>query len=329
MTNSPPGWPRVSVVVPCKDMGAYVGQAIQSALSQTRPPYEIIVVDDGSTDNTCDVVRGFPAGVKLLPGPGRGSAISRNIAILAATGEYIAFLDADDLWYPQHLELQITQMLQEGRAFSFSDFHRAADPSLPGQSMHAGYTQVAEGQVFSRLLRENFVPTSSGVVRRDLLALTGLFKPQLRGGQDFDLWLRIARESEFTWLRPCLVFLRHHSGNITGSSKYPYFHVRVWEEIRREHTDCDGNDRLYIRHRLGLAEYNAGRHAIRQQDFAKARGYLFRAALHGYNLLVSVPWLLISCAPSVLISTLLRAKRRLLPSGTNPSESAKRASSEA
>lgn len=316
MTGAGVAWPTVSVVVPCKNMGEYVGPAIESALSQTRPPHEIIVVDDGSTDNTRDVVRRFGDKVKLLPGPGRGSAISRNIAILAATGEYIAFLDADDLWYPQHLELQISRMLAEARDFSFSDFHRTSDPAQPGQPMHTGYTQVAEGKVFSQLLRENFVPTSSGIVRKELLAHTGLFKPHLRGGQDFDLWLRIARHTEFTWLRPPLVFLRHHGGNITSSSSYPYFHVRVWEEIRREHLDCERSDLRYIRHRLGLAQYNAGRHAIREQQFPRARSYLLGAVAHRYNWLVSLPWLMISCAPHTLISTMLKLKRRIWRSGS-------------
>jgi glycosyltransferase involved in cell wall biosynthesis len=304
-------WPTVSVVVPCKNMGAYVGDAIRSALSQTRPPFEIIVVDDGSSDDTREVVQAFGPPVKLLHGPGRGSAISRNIAILAAKGEYIAFLDADDLWYPRHLELQIERMRSEGRAFSFSDFHRTADPAQPGAGMHAGYSQLSEGKVFTNLLRENFVPTSSAIVRKDLLAETGLFKPQLRGGQDFDLWLRIARRAEFTWLRPCLVFLRHHEGNISSSSNYPYMNVRLWEEIRREHADCDPADRRYIRRRLASEEYSTGRHAIREQKFSLARGYFRRAVVHGHHWFASVPWLLVSCAPAPLVSLLLRAKRAM------------------
>lgn len=318
MTAVRADWPTVSVVVPCKNMAAYVGAAIDSALAQTRPPYEIIVIDDGSTDDTRDVVSRFGGSVKLLDGPGRGSAISRNVGILAATGEFIAFLDADDLWYPQHLELQITRMLREGRDFSFSDFHRTTDPSEPGAGMHAGYTQVAEGHVFSNLLRENFVPTSSGIVRRSLLAHTGLFKPHLRGGQDFDLWLRIARRAEFTWLRPCLVFLRHHAGNITGSSNYPYYHALVWEEIRREHADCEPNDLHYIRYRLGRAEYDAGRHAIRQEEFGKARRYLFMSILHRYKWWVSVPWLVVSCAPAAIVSLLLKGKRSVARAATTP-----------
>jgi glycosyltransferase involved in cell wall biosynthesis len=304
-------WPRVSVVIPCKNMGAYVGDAIRSALSQTRPPDEIVVVDDGSTDDTREVARGFGPVVRLLDGPGKGSAISRNIGMLAASGEYIAFLDADDLWYPQHLELQITAMQREQSGFSFSDFHRGPDPQNPGGSMHAGYSNLGEGEVFSRLLRANFVPTSSGIVRRDLLAHTGLFKPQLRGGQDFELWLRIARRARFTWLRPCLVFLRHHEGNITGSSNYPYMIVRMWRAIEAEHVDCEPADRRYISWRLGQEEYNAGRHAIREQKFALARRHLAEAVRRRYSWARSLPWLLISCAPAALVSLLLRAKRGL------------------
>ncbi len=307
----PDTWPTVSVVVPCKNMGAYVGDAIRSALSQTRPPTEIIVVDDGSTDDTREVASSFGSVVKLLHGPGRGSAISRNIAIMAATSDYIAFLDADDLWYPQHLELQIGRMLAEGRGFSFSDFHRAADPANPGPPKHLEYSTTAEGDVFSNLLRENFVPTSSAIVRRDVLAETGLFKPQLRGGQDYDLWLRIARVTQFTWLRPCLVFLRHHDGNITGSPSYPYFHVRVWEEIRNEHRNSTPADVQYVRGRLAMAEYNAGRHAVREQKFGLARGYFARSIGHGHSFFLVLPWLALTCAPGALVALLLRVKRNL------------------
>jgi glycosyltransferase involved in cell wall biosynthesis len=272
--------PTVTVVIPCYNLGAYVSEAVQSVLDQTYQDFEIVLIDDGSTDSaTRHLFASYRRPrTRILRTENQGLARTRNLGIREAAGRYVSFLDADDLWYPQHLELQSGRMRAEGRAFSFSDFHRTSDPARPGEGMHAGYSHLAEGKVFTNLLRENFVPTSSAIVRKDLLAETGLFKPQLRGGQDFDLWLRIARRAEFTWLRPCLVFLRHHEGNISSSSNYPYMNVRLWEEILREHADCDPADRRYLRRRLGSEEYSTGRYAIREQKFSLARGY-FRVDL--------------------------------------------------
>src|SRR5262245_45280816 len=132
VTDSQTQWPTVSVIVPCKNAGNYVGEAVESVLAQSRPVTEIIVIDDGSTDHTMRVLGSFGDRVRVLVGPGSGPSSARNMGMRAARGEYVAFLDADDMWYPNKMEMQLAQMRRENARFSFTDYHHSEHPSSPG-----------------------------------------------------------------------------------------------------------------------------------------------------------------------------------------------------
>jgi glycosyltransferase involved in cell wall biosynthesis len=185
---------RISVVIPCYNGARYLEQALASVLEQTRPVDEIIVVDDGSTDDSADIAR--RAGVRCLSieenvGPGA----SRNRGIAACSGEIIAFLDADDYWMPAHIG-DMTALLerfpQSSVAFSrilrFGDDDRVSPEQLP------------EGppiNMFWRLIEENIVAQSSAVVRREALLRVGCYNISFRYSEDYDLWLRLARRFLF------------------------------------------------------------------------------------------------------------------------------------
>jgi glycosyltransferase involved in cell wall biosynthesis len=95
------------VVIPCFNAGCFIGEAIRSALHQTWPPEEVLVIDDGSTDESVEVVSGFGPPVRLFRQPNQGAATARNVGIRAARGDWIAFLDADDLWDADKLRKQV------------------------------------------------------------------------------------------------------------------------------------------------------------------------------------------------------------------------------
>ncbi|MGH2874414.1 MAG: glycosyltransferase family 2 protein, partial [Solirubrobacteraceae bacterium] len=190
--------PTTSVVIPAFNAAATVGSAVASALSQTRPALEVIVVDDGSDDGTARVVRELAAPqVRLVAQPHRGVSAARNAGIAAARGRLLAFLDSDDLWLPRYLELAAIGLLaQQHAGLAYTDAY-AFDPStgLVGRrGIEGGPPPVpppADGESFLlELMARNFV-FSSALVPRDVLGAVGGFDPHVSPAEDYDLWLRI------------------------------------------------------------------------------------------------------------------------------------------
>ena len=202
----------VSVIIPSYNRGDLIGQTLASVLAQTYPHVEIIVADDGSTDDTFAAVARFGDRVRLLPLPHTGlPAAARNAAIAEARGEYLAFCDSDDLWYPEKLACQVAALEADSAAgLACTDallWHEGEDEPhdrllRPGQAV--------SGQVLERLLRENFIINSSVLIRREVLEASGLLceEQQVRGIEDYDLWLRIAAVTGIAYLDEPLVVYR-------------------------------------------------------------------------------------------------------------------------
>jgi glycosyltransferase involved in cell wall biosynthesis len=183
---------------------------------QTYKSYEIIVVDDGSTDNTKEVLSPFMQRIKYIKlEQNRGLPTARNIGIQSAQGKYIAFLDADDLWLPEKLEADMEY------------FDKHPDISMV-YSRHIninerGYTlgsdrkkRLPSGNIFIRLFSEqNFIITSSVVVRREVFETAGLFDEQLFNCQDWDMWLRIAFYFKVAGINKPLVKYRHNPRSLS------------------------------------------------------------------------------------------------------------------
>lgn len=209
-TKNTPRTDSVSVLIPTFNGGQWITQAIESVLAQTVPPTEIIVVDDGSTDDTRQRLAPYMDRICYLVQANQGVAVARNHAIAHSTGEFIAFLDADDVWHPRKLELQLKAM--------------AADPALGvlGTGVYDWPTTAvplprrcrATRVSWRRLVIKNSLTTSSVLVRRKVLERVGLFDPQLRGPEDYDLWLRIAETSCVATLDALLVGYRTVPGSL-------------------------------------------------------------------------------------------------------------------
>jgi len=187
--------PTVSVIIPTYNRAYLVGRAIRSVLNQTFQDFEIIVVDDGSTDNTEEVVKSFndPRIRYIRHEQNRGGSAARNTGIRAARGEYIAFLDSDDEWLPQKLERQVNafKSLDETTGLVYTGL-RFVDHK--GTLLWEQRPNLS-GYIFHKLLQRNVIGTASSVMlRRDCLLSTGLFDETLPSRQDLDLWIRIARQ---------------------------------------------------------------------------------------------------------------------------------------
>ena len=197
---------KVSVIIPAFNSARFIGEAVESVLCQTRSAEEIIIVDDGSTDNTREAVTALP--VKYFYQKNAGPSAARNTGLRNATGDLLAFLDADDLWLPHKLAVQLKAFENFPDAgFSFSTvWHLYAgtnpkisqDPYYPPQLTAWLRKKPLKdggvyGSVYDLLLRKNCVATSSMVVRRELVERVGDLDTGLWGCEDYDYWIRLAR----------------------------------------------------------------------------------------------------------------------------------------
>jgi glycosyltransferase involved in cell wall biosynthesis len=180
-----------------------------------------VVVDDGSSDRTADIVRGFGAAVNLLQRPNSGVSAARNAGAAAARGRWLAFLDADDEWLPVKLETQM-RLADEHTALIYCDRFNIGDRGqLPEIQSHVN--PVSEGDIFEELLlRGNFVTASSVVVRADLFSALGGFYEGVAGTEDWDLWIRVSERHRVRVCREPLLAYRYHAENWSRSPE------RMW-----------------------------------------------------------------------------------------------------
>lgn len=222
---------HISVIIPSYNCARYLPLAIDSALAQTLPPAEILVVDDGSTDDTRAVIRSrYGDRVRYLAQSNAGPSAARNHGIREARGEIIGFLDADDTWFPQALSQaaqcfaaypEVALVTADKQAIDAEG--RVTEPSWWTRHGIAGTLRQQAGRPLENalplLLRTNFVNTSLAFVRRDVLADVGLFDESIRFGEDLELWLRIARAHGLACLPEVLGQYRQHGGNVTRATE--------------------------------------------------------------------------------------------------------------
>lgn len=208
--------PRVSVVLTCYNYGRFLSGAIESVLSQTYHNTEIVLVDDGSTDNTQDVALAYQSHPQVIyiRQNNAGQANAKNTGIKNASGEYIAFLDADDLWHPRKLEKQMDLFRDKaiGVVYCMPRFIDENSEELFVEHKEE-YLQPRKGKVAEWLFLDNFVPFSSSVVKKQCFDKFGLFDESIKMGIDWDLWLRISTYYKFDFVEEPLFLYRIGHGD--------------------------------------------------------------------------------------------------------------------
>lgn len=203
---------RVSVVIPTYNSARFLATAIRSVLAQTYKEYEIIVVDDGSSDNTTEVIKKFGEVCTYIWQRNAGTAAARNNGIAASRGHLIAFLDADDAWLPGKLEAQVRLFEEKPEVGLVETASYLCDEDLnPIRYLPPARLR---GDVFEDMLvNGKGLVCSSVVVRRSLLERVGGFNTSFRFIEDREMWLRLAKHCDFDFLEEAYVYYRVHPGN--------------------------------------------------------------------------------------------------------------------
>jgi glycosyltransferase involved in cell wall biosynthesis len=226
--------PTVSVVIPAHNRKAALVRAMRTVLAQTRDDWELIVVDDASTDGTDGVVKSIEDGriVYVRHTQNRGGGAARNTGIQASRGKYVAFLDSDDEWFPEKLARDVAAFAGEAVGLVYCG-KELVDPD--GHLLLRRIPSL-EGDLYRQLLGHDFIGSCSRVaVRKDVLEAVGGFDENLPSGQDWDMWVRAAKVAKVACVPECLV--RRHIGHeqISGSLKRIYTgHLKVVEKHLKE-----------------------------------------------------------------------------------------------
>jgi len=205
--------PRVSIIIPTYNSIQYLPSAVASALNQTFKDFEIIIINDGSTDHTEEwILQQDDPKLRVVSQKNCGKSAARNAGILAARGNYLAFLDADDLWEPSKIELQVNYLDRYPRTGLVYTWTVLADSN--GRPTGRLISSRAAGDVWKDLVRDNILTCgSTPMVRRECFRTVGLFSKDLPLAQDWDMWIRIAAYYPFAVIEKPLVRYRQHDKN--------------------------------------------------------------------------------------------------------------------
>jgi glycosyltransferase involved in cell wall biosynthesis len=299
--------PAVSVVIPAYNVAPYIAETLNSVFTQTFTDFEVIVVDDGSSDGE-ELERNlepYLERVRYVRQENRGAGAARNHGVREAQGEFIAFLDSDDLWLPEYLGEQVRFLREDSYDLAYVDALLFGDSPIAGKT----YMQTAPsiGPVtFISLVRNDCNIITSGVVaRRSALIKVGLFNESLRNGQDFELWTRLARNGgRLGYQRKVLLRYRCREGSLSGDMMNRLKReMRVYTYIA-DNYDLTDAERAELTRAMklqrGAVDLATGKLNLLDGQFDKARSSFEKAhgVLGGWKLRAAV--LMLRVAPRLL-----------------------------
>jgi len=286
--------PLVSVVIPTYNRAALLSQTLDSVSRQTFRDYEVIVIDDGSTDQTTRLIRGRPESIRYVWQKQQGAGAARNRALEQAEGHLVAFLDSDDIWLPEFLsEVTGALLAAPQAALAYSNF-RTVDAH--GRLLRGHRKPQYGGHVTVPLFASIFIHTSCVIARRDVILESGGFNEHLPANEDYDLWLRLSLKHPFVSLPKSLCLRRSHNGSLSrnGNIHNLISKARLLEQFYEQY----GNDTIptdLARRRLAKTYYTAGKTSARSRHFTESVDLLRRSLSHAV-LAKAWPWYLLSKA---------------------------------
>jgi glycosyltransferase involved in cell wall biosynthesis len=323
----------ISVVIPTYNNAAYITQALDSVFAQSFDDYEVIVVDDGSTDDTRDVLKRYGSRLHYVFQKNQGLAVARNTGLGLATRDYVTYLDADDIWREDNLRVKAEVLRAHphlGGVFSeflifdetgvrhargtrqlfpffdrtgreFGDVFAERDTvALPA----GGRADVYLGKVFDSLFWGNFILPTSMVFSRARAQQVGEFRAELRTQQDYEYWLRFTQRHPLAFVDEVLVEYRRHANQLTDHSRIENVFLAVHRIIDQyeEYFSQMGRTREYARRKAGL-QTELAKVYIRQGRLPEARARLTDSIRRDVTYLPAYAALAISVVPYRWISS--------------------------
>lgn len=299
----------VSVIMPTYNYGKYISEAIDSVLNQTYTDFEIIVADDGSTDDTRMVIERFmgkcPGKIRYFYQKNKGPGAARNFAIGEAKGEYVAFLDADDLWLPDKLKLQM-EMFEKMPDIGFIHTNYklfCSDGEISNYRFGITSPVQLSGDIFPYLLRECVVRTSGAIIKKKCLDDTGLFEETF-SGEDYEFWLRVAKKFKAGYVRlPVLQCREHPEHALRRDAHKAYANVRRVIDKTLENFPEVKNDprcRESLKYREAKICYEIGYAHFLKKEIRLARDNFYQSLKNKFTLTSLKYFLLAFIAPAII-----------------------------
>ncbi len=310
--------PEVSVVIPTWNSAKFIGEALQSVFNQTFKDYEVIVVDDGSTDSTKQVIDGYESEIKYIFQKQGGPASARNRGIRESLGQYVAFLDADDVWLPSKLESQVRMFRQCPKMAMVFTENFVFNASGLCQNSLGKRRKLMKGDVAKNIFLYSGVVTSTVMVRSEVFNEVGLFEEELQLAEDDNMWIRIAANFEVGLIDEPLIRYRVHPQKISSDK------IRLMESVKTSIRLLTKKDKIVrerieraIPLRLSFVEFDLGYEHFANQKSGEAR----KAFARGIHCYVwnwrNYAYFLLSLLPDKVIQGIRRLKRRISPSTLN------------
>ncbi len=288
------GNPLVSAVVPTYDNADLAVEAVESVLAQTYQPLEIFVIDDGSTDETPERLEKYAGRVNLIFQEHKGAGAARNQGVSRSKGEYIAFLDSDDVWYPRKLEACVAALERESSyAACYHDY------LMVDTERNKRYA-IPHYEISGRIAKELFVEnlgfhTSTVVARRECFEKIGMFDEELIRAQDWDMWLRLTEEYPILYVDETLAERRLHPGglSVVRQDLYAEYNLRTIKKAAKRrpdlYADVEKASLSNAHLRFGLDHYRLFRLQEARREFARSLGLKWNGRALNYYMRSFLP----------------------------------------
>ncbi|MDD4938655.1 MAG: glycosyltransferase [Candidatus Omnitrophica bacterium] len=265
--------PGISVIIPTYNRAQYIREAIDSVLEQSCKDWEIIVVDDGSTDNTRDILKAY-AKVRYIYQKNKGPGAARNLGVRNSRAEHIAFLDSDDLWLPEKLKKQ-REVLESRPELAFVCSQTCVIDDK-GKLLFYWRREKDNKECFEGLREENFISTTTVLMRRECFESVGGFDEKLSNAQDYDLWLRLSKRYGFLYMDEIFCLVRKHA---TNNTKNTDGRVRSYQRLLKKHEIW--SDMPFMRKRMRFARiyHEFASCYAASKRYREAAKYYLKAAL--------------------------------------------------